>query len=200
MNINEKLSNLFMEFIKKNLDKTEDELEILHYGTQVILISVYKLIILFVTSYFLKVFTYTLIAFIVFGILRSFANGVHADSSIKCIFLNYIVFLGNVYLSLHFTLNRTLIITLLLISLILIIKYAPADTAERPLVSKKLRKSLKLKSIAIVLISYSVSLLLSNSVYKNIIIYSILEESFLITPFAYFIFRKSYNNYENVQL
>lgn len=199
MNINEKLSNLFMEFVKKNLDKTEDELEILHYGTQVILISVYKLIILFVTSYFLKVFTYTLIAFIVFGILRSFANGVHADSSIKCIFLNYIVFLGNVYLSLHFTLNRTLIITLLLISLILIIKYAPADTSERPLVSKKLRKSLKLKSIVIVLISYSVILLLSNSVYKNIIIYSILEESFLITPFAYFIFRKSYNNYENLQ-
>ncbi|MBU3092397.1 accessory gene regulator B family protein [Clostridium sp. CF011] len=200
MNINEKLSNIYMEFVKKNLDKTEEELEILHYGTQVILISIYKLIILFVTSYFLKVFTYTLIAFIVFGFLRSFANGVHADSSLKCIFLNYIIFLGNVFLSLNFTLNRTSIIILFLISLILVVKYAPADTAERPLVSKKLRKALKLKSIAVVLISCSVSLLLPNSIYKNIIIYSIFQESFLITPFAYFIFRKPYNNYKNLQL
>ena len=98
MNINKKINALIMDFIKKNLTKTEEELEILEYGIQVVLITVYKLIILFVTAYFLKIFTYTLLAFIVFAILRFFAAGVHASSSIKCILVNYIVFLGNVLL------------------------------------------------------------------------------------------------------
>jgi accessory gene regulator B len=200
MDLNEKLNALLMEFIKKNLNKTEEEIEILHYGMQVILINVYKLIILFVTAYFLNVFTYTLTAFIIFGVIRSFANGVHADSSIKCIFINYIVFLGNVFLSLNFILNRTVITSIFLISLILVLKYAPADTAERPLVSKNLRKTLKLKAIIIVLISCILNLLLPTSIYRNIIAYAILEESFLITPLAYFIFRKSYNNYETLNL
>jgi accessory gene regulator B len=199
MNINKKINSLIMNFFKKNLDKTEEELEILHYGTDVILINVYKLFILFVTAYFLKVFTYTLVAFAVFGVLRSFANGVHSDSSIKCILVNYIVFLGNVFLSQIFKLNTVMIIFLFLLSLVLVIKYAPADTAERPLVSKKLRKALKLKSIIIVFIFCLVCLLLSNPIYKNIITYSILEGSFLITPLAYFIFKKPYNNFQNLQ-
>ncbi|MBW9154626.1 accessory gene regulator ArgB-like protein [Clostridium estertheticum] len=200
MGINEKLNALLMEFIKKNLNKTEEEIEILHYGTQVILMNVYKLIILFVTAYFINVFTYTLIAFIIFGIIRSVANGVHADSSIKCIFINYIVFLGNVFFSLLLGLNRISIIIIFLISFILVLKYAPADTAERPLVSKNLRKALKLKAILIVLISCILSLLLSSSIYKSIITYAILEESFLITPLAYFIFKKPYKNYETLNL
>ena len=197
MNINEKVNKLFMDFFRKNLDKTETELEILQYGIEIIIINFYKLIILFVTSYFLNVFTYTLVAFIVFGVLRSFANGVHSDSSLKCIIVNYIVFLGNVFLSLSFKINTNLIIILFLISLILVVRYSPADTAERPLVSKKLRKASKLKSIIVVLIFCFMCLLLPNSIYKNIITYSILEESFLITPLAYFIFKKPYNNFLN---
>ena len=198
--MNKKLNTLLMTFIKKNLNKTEEELEILEYGIQVVLITVYKLIILFVTAYVLKIFTYTLIAFVVFGLLRSFAAGVHASSSIKCIFVNYIVFLGNVFLSLNFKLNQTALIVLFLISLILIIKYSPADTAERPLVSKKLRKSLKLKSIIIVLLCFILCLFLTNPIYRNIITFAVLEEAFLITPLAYSIFRKPYNNYLDVQL
>lgn len=200
MNFIKEKNNSFFKFIKTNLDMCEEDVEKIEYGMQIIILNVFKIIILFVTAYFLKIFTYTLIAFISFGVLRTFSCGVHADSSIKCIIINYIVFLGNVFLSLKVSLNWTLIMVIFLISLVLVIKYAPADSAERPLVSKKLRKRLKLKSCIAILILCLLSILCSKSIYCNILTFSTLEEALLITPLAYFIFRKPYKNYERVQL
>ncbi|WP_418219442.1 accessory gene regulator B family protein [Clostridium pasteurianum] len=80
----------------------------------------------------------------------------------------------------------------------LISVYAPADTAERPLISKKLRRSLKIKSIVVVVLLIIISIMLPHSVYVNIIIYSILEEAVLITPIIYILLGKSYKNYKNI--
>ncbi|MDP4177186.1 MAG: accessory gene regulator B family protein [Bacillota bacterium] len=200
MGIINKISNLLIQFVKNNVDKTDEEIEKIKYGIQVIIMNIFKMFILFITAYFLRILIYTLIAFIAFGILRSFASGVHADSSMKCILLNYMVFLGNVYFSLSFSLNRVLITILFLISLILIINYAPADTAERPLISKELRKELKIKAIITLFIFGILSLLLSNSIYGKVITYSTFEEAFFITPLCYKIFGKPYRNYENIKL
>lgn len=200
MDIINKMSNSFIKFVKRNLNKTNEDIEKIEYGIKIITMNLFKMIILFITAYFLKVLGYTIVAFITFGILRSFASGVHADSTIKCIFINYIVFLGNVFLASSFSLNNSLVTIFFLISLVLFINYAPADTYERPLISKSLRKKLKMKSI-ITLIFYGVlSVLLSNSIYGNIIIYSAFEEALLITPLAYKIFKKPYKNYENIKL
>lgn len=200
MNITKEISGICLRFITDNLEKTEEEIEIIQYGIQGILINTFKFIILFSTAYLLKILNYTVVAFIAFGILRTFASGVHASSSMKCILINYITFLGNVYLSLNVQLSKLLISAIFIISLILIIIYAPADTNERPLVSRNLRKKLKIKSIIIVLSLGVIALLISNSIYSNLITFSILEESILITPLAYIIFRKPYKNYENVEL
>jgi accessory gene regulator B len=198
MNITERISKLCLKFVMNNLEKTEGELEIIQYGIQSILINIFKFIILFSTAYFMRIFDYTLAAFISFGVLRAFASGTHANSSIKCIFINYIMFFGNVFLSLNIKLTKQFIGIIFIISLILIVLYAPADTAERPLISKKLRKELKIKSSMVVLLLAAITLVISNSIYINIITLSILQESLLITPLAYEIFRKPYKNYENV--
>lgn len=200
MYINEKISKKCTSFIRNNLNKTEMELEKIQYGIHIILINIFKLVLLFITAYFLGILNYTIVAFISFAILRSFASGVHANSSIKCIITNYIIFLGNVYLSLSFPLNKVCISAIFIISLILVILYAPADTEERPLMSKKLRGGLKVKSILIVLGFCITTLLFPSSVYMNLITYSVLQESILITPMIYIIFAKKYRNYENVKI
>lgn len=200
MKIINKLNNYFFEFVRNNLEKSEEEIEVIRYGMQVIFFNIFKVIILFFTAYLLGVFKYTLIAFVSFGLIRTFSSGVHANSGIKCIIGNYVLFLGNVFVSLSFKLNKTSILILFLISLILIIRYAPADSAERPLVSKKLRKALKIKSCITAIGLLIVSIVLANSIYSNIITYAVLEEAFLVTPLAYFIFRKPYKNYEKVQI
>lgn len=200
INIINKKSNSFIKYVKENFNKTNEEIEKIEYGIKVITMNMFKIIILFTTAYFLKILEHTIVAFITFGILRSFASGVHADSTIKCIFINYIVFLGNIFLAINFSLGNGLRIMFFLISLSILIKYAPADTYERPLVSIILRKKLKIRAIITLMFYGVLSVLLSISTYGDIIIYSALEQALLITPLAYKIFRKPYKNHENIKL
>lgn len=198
MSISKTLSTRCTNFIRKNTSTTEEDLEKIDYGLQVIIINIYHSILLFVIAYFLGIFMYTLIAFVFFAILRLFASGVHANSSLACCIVSSIFFFGNVYLSLNTTKNIVVISIVFLISLMLILLYAPADTEERPLMSKKLRKSLKLKSVLVVFVFYITALLVKNNVYANLITYSVLEESFVITPLAYKLFNKKYASYKNL--
>jgi len=199
-NIRQKIAKKLIEFIRKNTDKEEEELEKIQYGIEVILINTFKLAILFITAKILGIFNYTFFAFISFAALRTFASGVHAGSNIKCIITNYVVFFSIVYLSIYSPLNKVLLAVVFLISLILVMLYAPADTEDRPIVSKRLRKSLKIKSIACVIILASACFVINGEVYRSLIAFSVLEESILITPMIYYVFGKSYRNYENVKL
>lgn len=172
-------------FIGKTLKKEKSELEIIHYGIQVIIMNLLKVLLLFITAYFLGKLKYTILAFIVFGILRTFASGAHAKSTLLCIIGNYILFLGNVYLSFFLELDIKVIIILYIISLILILLYSPAGTKKRPINDKSLRKSLKIKSIVTILICFILSILIKNPIYCNIITLAILEESLCTTPILF---------------
>ena len=198
MSITNKLSDKFLNFIKNNTAIPEEDLEKIYYGLQVIMMDTSKTIILFITAYLLGVVNYTLIAVISFAALRRFASGAHANSTLQCIILNYTLFLGNVYLSLNFSLNIKIQSIIFIISLILIFLYAPGDTEERPLVSKKLRRSLKITSLTIIIILYIIVLLIKNNIYTNLITYSILEASLITTPICYKLFGKKINNYKSI--
>jgi len=198
MIITKKLSTKCLEFIKDNTSTSQENLEKIDYGIQVIILNISKLILLFITAYLLGILKYTVIAFIVFAIIRTFASGVHANSSLQCIIINYILFLGNVYLSLNLSVNIIVRSILFTISILLILLYAPGDTEERPLVSKKLRRDLKIKSLVITILFYITILLIESNVYANIITYSILEEALVITPSFYKLFGKTTNNYKNI--
>lgn len=200
MVITDKLSRKVTSFIGETLSSSDDDLEKIEYGIKVVLANFFKLIILFSTAYILGVFKYTVIAFVVFAILRTFACGAHANSSILCIVINYTLFLGNVYASIYIPLNKLCISLIFLISLILIYIYAPADTAERPLVSKRLRRNLKIKSLVTVIFFFIITIFIKNNIYINLITFAIFEEALAITPISYKLLGKTYNNYENIQL
>lgn len=199
MDISELISKNLINLIKSTLDKTDSELEQIKYGIDSILANISKLTILFITAYFLGIFKYTLIALISFGFVRGFASGIHATSNFKCIITNYIIFFGNIYFSLWIILNKVHITILFIISLCLIILYAPADTAAKPLTRKKVRTKLKIYSSFSVVILYSLSINLNNCIYANIITFSILFEAILITPIIYKIFKSPYKNYKKFQ-
>lgn len=200
MSISKKLSLGCLNFIKNNTSSSEEDLEKIYYGIQIIWINLLKFIILFLTAYLLGILRYTFTAFIIFAILRSFASGVHASSSIQCIIINYILFLGDVYLSLNLTLNLWYKTAIFAISFILLLLYSPADTEERPLISKKLRKNLKIKSILVLITFYIITFFITSNVYINLIIFSTLGESIVITPAAYKLLAKKYANYKNISI
>lgn len=197
---NNRIRNIFIRFIQNNSEKTDEEIQIIQYGIEIMLLNVFKIMLLFFTAFILGVLNYTFVAFISFGLLRTFACGVHASTSTRCILINYLIFLGNVYLSSSFLLSKNLVIILFILVLIIVVVYAPADTEERPLVSRKLRTKLKIRSILVVLIIFILILFMPTSIYSNLLTYSMLEEAILITPIAYKVFRKSYKNFVNVDL
>ncbi|MCI1969471.1 accessory gene regulator B family protein [Clostridium luticellarii] len=136
-----------VKFIAKNLKKSDIELKEVNYGIQVFLINTIKLAILFLLAFILGILKYTLIALISFAFIRMFAAGVHARSNLGCTITNIILFIGNVYLSMNVVLEKPVKTVIFIISLSLITIYAPSDTEERPLISKRLRKKLKACSI-----------------------------------------------------
>ncbi|EHI99452.1 Accessory gene regulator protein B [Clostridium sp. DL-VIII] len=200
MSISKKLSLGCLNFVKNNTTSSEEDLEKIYYGIQIFWINIFKFILLFITAYLLGVLRYTFTAFIVFAILRTFASGVHANSTLQCIIINYILFLGNVYLSLNITLNLEIRTIIYFISFALLLLYSPADTEERPLISKKLRKILKIKSILVIITFYIITLFIVSNEYVNLITFSILEETIVITPMAYKLLGKKYANYRNVSI
>lgn len=198
MDLAERCSERCTGFIDNNSSVSKEDLEKIKYGIHVLLLNIFKLLILFVMAYFLNILQYTFVILIAFGFLRSFASGMHADSSIGCTVSTILIFIGGSYLSIYVPLNNNIIFIIFVLSLGLMLLYAPADTKKRPFVSKKLRKSLKIKSVLAVILLYAIVLFIKDDIYKNLITYGILVESLLITPLIYKIFGKEYKNYEKI--
>ena len=200
MKLKNTLVSFFLKFIINNTNYSNTDIEKIQYGLEILFINFFKLIILFISASLLGIFRYTLISFLIFSVLRTFACGAHGNSSFQCIIINYIIFFSNVYCSIYINLNNTFLIFVFLISLLLIYRYAPADTEERPLTSEKLRILLKIKSIVVAIFFFIVALLMRNPIYSSLVIYSVFSESLVITPIFYKILKKPYNNYKKIKL
>lgn len=193
-----KITDSLALYVNKYAKKDEKEFKEMRYGLFVLIVNITKISMLMLTAYFLGIFKYTMTYFLCFFIVRAFAFGVHTRKSITCTILSFIVFLGGTYLSLFLKLNNYNIIFIFIISYILLYKYAPADTEERPIINAKFRKELKIKSICCMTILLIAALILKNSIYKSIITLACFSEALFITPCIYKILGREYNNYERL--
>lgn len=201
MKLREKISLKIVDYIKKNnVEITEEKLEIIKYGFDCIFINLNKFVLIFLISFILGLEFYTLIFFIGYGFIRSFASGIHFDSSLKCLISTFITVFTTLFISIHFNIPTYLKMLLFVFSFICILLYAPADTEYHPIVNPKKRKKLKILSLvsALVILLLSISIFLLN-VIGNILILSLTFETITILPITYKIFNRRYNNYENYQ-
>lgn len=185
-----------MDFIKQYSNQDEEELEIVQYGIEVFFINLFKLSFLLIIAWLLGVINPLMILLISFACIRLFAAGVHAPSTWLCTLLNLVFFLGGTYICINISINPLLRFSLFLISILLLSKYAPADTEDRPLVSSRLRRRLKFQSIGTSLILLFIMLSLNNEIYQNLITCGVCFGALMTTPVIYYIFRKGYRNYE----
>jgi len=192
------ITKQIMHFIRNNTNKHEEELEVIQYGIEVFLINIFKSLFLIGVAAVLGVVKPLMVLLISFGCVRVFAAGVHAPSTFICTLLNFICFLGGTYLCLYVPMHSVLRITLFFISVVLLAKYAPADSEERPLVSERLRHKLKLQSILSVTVLLCAMIIVNNETYKNLITCGVLLEAILTTPVIYYTLGKGYRNYEKI--
>ena len=177
---------------EKKLDK--DRYEQIEYGLTALYMMVTKLVFISVLACLLGIFKEMIIFLLLFNGIRIFAFGLHATKSYICLIVSTLLFIGLPFIASKIEIYSTIKIVLGVILVGLIFKNSPADTYKRPIVSKKRRLFFKISS-TIIAITYVILSLMTSNFISNCLIFSLLLESFFISPLTYKIFNLPYNNY-----
>ena len=175
---------------KKNIDK-------MRYGLEGLYLNVTKIIFILIISLMLNIFKETLLLLLIFNLIRFTAFGVHAKRSIDCLISSTIFFIGFPLICIHIVISDIIKIIIFIPILLLIIKYAPADTVKRPLNNKKKRIIYKILSIIISIIYIICSILITDNTLSNCFLFALVIQVIVILPITYKLFGVPYNNHNN---
>lgn len=177
--------------------KTKDELAIINYGLETLLMNVYKVLIIFLIASWLDILTLAFISFAIGSIIRFFASGVHAKNWWLCLGISSINILATAYVSQFIHISLSLTLSIMLLTVITFYLYAPADTAAKPIINKKKRTFNKWGSIIATGILGALILVLNIPIFLNIYCLNLLFLSFYTLPITYNLFGQTYRNYDN---
>ena len=190
-------TNLIKEYYPEIDDIKMDEYK---YSLEGFYLTFTKMLVIIPLSIILGVFKEMIILLFFFNILREPAHGLHATKSWICLLSSSIIFIGIPLLSKILIIPFQLKLFLGIIGILLIYKYAPADTKKAPIIKEKRRNKYKFVSTINCIMLTILYLIVKDEILSNIIIFSILIEIFLILPITYKIFHLSYNNYKTYLL
>lgn len=184
--------------INANGKYNEEKLEEIAYGLETIYLTVTKLIVIFGLSFILEIFKEVVILLLCFNLIRCSSYGLHASKSIYCLITSIIMFIGGVYVS-NYIAGISIYIKVILgfLSILMLMKYAPADTEKRPLINSKKRKKLKLASVIKGIIYLILIIIFKDNLISGYLLFGLIEAIIMIHPGVYKIFNLPYNNYKN---
>lgn len=193
-----KIINSIMNQIKKYNDFDDIKLQEIKYGLETVYLTIVKTIVFIIIAILLSTIKELLLFMLLYGILRLTGFGVHAQKSIHCWISSITIFILIPILIKYVPTNIYILYTISIISIILLSIYAPADTPKRPLINKKKRIIYKVLTILVSILYFILIIFIKDNLsLTNTLFYSLLLESFLVTPFTYKIFGVSYKNYKN---
>ena len=183
--------------IRKEMPEIDDErAEVINYGLQNIIGEIPKIFIMLATAYVLGIFWLSVFTFITLIPYKSASGGVHLKSHIGCIIFTNLFYCLIPFVSQYLMLSQILkyiIVALIWIFGIIMIKiYAPADTENVPILSKKDRKRNKILSYVTFSIALIASLVIKDNTLSNIIIISYFVQTLTITKIAYILAKNKY--------
>ena len=174
---------------KENPEIDDERAEVIKYGLQLIVGEVPKFFIMIAIAWALGILKLTVISFILMFPYRMYAGGFHLKSHIGCIIGTSLMYTGNAFISqfIQVPLIPKIIFSILLwiFSIIMIYKYAPADTEDVPVISKKERRKRKIFSYIIVTIMIISGCLIKENIISNILLIGALLQTVSITRIAY---------------
>ena len=184
-----------MNYIKKNTNYNDVKLKEIEYGIVSIYLTISKIIIISILAIILGIFKEMIICTVFFNIIRMPAFGLHATKSWICLLSSAITFLLVPILSIYLNINVIIKAIICSICIILMYKNAPADTKKKPIVNKKRRFVYKTLSTILAIIFSFIAILINDQFISNALIFALIIENILISPFVYKLFKLPYNNY-----
>ncbi len=194
----EKISEkIVTEFFNK-IEET-DEREVLIFGVQKILEDITKIIFIAVLSYFLGIIKETILVFSVMLVYKNFIGGAHAKTNTECLIYTTLFCMFPIYFTKYCQISGTSLMifttAVVIFSVFIIYKYAPADTENVPIVNKeKIRNSKIGACITLALILLIFGVFVKNSYFYQIVLICIGLSNLNTTPIMYKILRCKYSN------
>lgn len=194
----DKICQWLTQKIRKQMPEIDDEkAEVIFYGIQLIVGEVPKFFLMFGTGILMGLWWQTALAFFLLLPYKVTTGGFHLKTHLGCILCTNLIYCGNAYFSMiwNFPNEVSKYITILAIwifGIIMISIYAPADTENVPILTKKERKVKKILSYIFLAIYMIVALLIPNRIISNIFIFGTFIQTLTITKIAYIITKNKY--------
>ena len=189
-------SFLVSKMRKENPEIDDEKSEIISYGLQLLIGEIPKILITLLISYIFGILKLTIIMVLILIPYRAFSGGFHLHTHIGCIISTTLYYCGIPKISIftYFNSETELIFVLcaLIFGIIIIKKYAPADTENVPILQEKERKQKKILSYITYTLGLILALIIKDNVFSNIIIFGYLTQTMMITPIAYKITKNKY--------
>ncbi len=195
----EKFCNFILNKMRKKMpDITDENAEIILYGLQLIIGELPKTILLFVIGFLIGMGWYMIFAFIAIMPYRAVSGGFHLHTHIGCILSTVVFFYGDIFISKYLVLDdiqRYILVALSFIFGILMVSmYAPADTEDVPIISKRERKLKKILSYIMLTLTLGASLIIKDQILSNILLVGSIFQSISISRLAYILTKNKYGH------
>lgn len=183
--------------IRKEMPEVDDEkAEVIFYGLQNIVGEIPKIFLLFGIAFLLGILKETVIAFLILVPYRSASGGFHLKTHLGCILGTSTFYFGIVFLSKYIVLEQIAkyAITLLvwIFGMIMIKKYAPADTENVPILAKSVRKKKQMLSYIFFTIGLVLAIVIKDNMFSNMLLFGNLIQTLTITKLAYKLTKNKY--------
>ena len=166
MGLTEKIAKYIGMKVKESLEINKEEEEIIVYGAFNIIQIINTLIFVILSGIIFKCLIENIIISLTSAVLRKYSGGVHASSPLRCIIIgtSFATGLGCITNNFSYIFDTSFLLVFILtcsfLSINILYRLAPVDSAEKPISSLKQKKKFKNQSISIAVIYFVSSIIL----------------------------------------
>ncbi len=187
----DKLCDYITNKIKQNVEDIDEEKElVINFGVRLIFGELPKILLLFIIGFLLGIGWHTIIFFLLLCPYRSCTGGFHLKTHLGCMITTTILYIGPILLAKYLIIEQNYILYIMtalvvVFSIFIITKYAPADTENIPILSKKERKTKKIKAYISLIILTAIIIFYPNHMISYMLIYGIFLQNITVLPISY---------------
>lgn len=187
----DKFCDWIVEKIKQKMPEIDEEKEmVITFGVRILFGEIPKILLLIIIGFLLNVGWYILLMFLLLAPYRSFTGGFHLKTHLGCMLTTTILYLSPILIAKYLPIDQNYILYFLtfiigVMSIIFIIKYAPADTENIPILSKKERQTKRIKAYIFLPILLAIIVFSPDKIISYMLLYGIFLQNLTIMPIAY---------------
>lgn len=197
----DKISNYILDnILYKNETIDEEKREVMLFGVTRIVEDIPKYLVIFLIALALDILMQLCVVLAITIAYKTFVGGAHARTNIACLFSSIIFFISPILLAKYIDLSNNIMIIasviVFLFSTYVIIRHAPADTEEVPILNKNKRRLFKVLAFISLILVYVSMLLIKNKITSTIILITLTYINIFATNPLYKLF-KCRHSYES---